>query len=295
MAAFDIIYRYDPARPRAAHHPVDAADAQRMLEAGNREFTTLTPAAGVSPSGERVFYFDLEDLGIAQPGSAPKQQPFAVVLGCSDARVPTELIFNQGCNDMFVVRVAGNVLGREGLGSVDYAIDHLGESLRLLVVLGHSQCGAVSAAVEAFLKPSDYLALAASHTLRAVVNGILPAVRTAALALEHAWGELVENDRGYRSALTETSVVLNAALGAAMLEREFVATRSPDTGLRVVFGVYDLVSRCVGVPLADLATMEGCEHSAGLMRPPSAKEGFSRLARQVAASEFIKRRLVDRS
>jgi carbonic anhydrase len=293
VPAFDIIYRYDPARPRATHHPVDAADAQRMLEAGNREFTTLTPAGGVSASGERVFYFDLEDLGIAQPGSAPKQQPFAVVLGCSDARVPTELIFNQGCNDMFVVRVAGNVLGREGIGSVDYAIDHLGDGLRLIVVLGHSQCGAVSAAVDAFLKPSDYLALAASHTLRAVVNGILPAVRTAALALEQAWGELVENDRGYRSALIETSVVLNAAFGAAMLDREFVAAQ-PTSALRVVFGVYDLVSRCVGVPLADLSTLDGCEHSAGLMQPPSAQEGFSRLARQVAASDFIRGRLVDR-
>jgi carbonic anhydrase len=294
MAAFDIIYRYDPSRPRGVHLPVDASDAQRMLEAGSREFTTLTPADGVSPSGERVFHFDLEDLGIAQPGSAPKQQPFAVVLGCSDARVPTELIFNQGCNDIFVVRVAGNVLGREGIGSIDYAINHLGDSLRLIVVLGHSQCGAVSAAVDAFLKPSDYLSLAASHTLRAVVNGILPAVRAAALALELTWGELIENDQGYRSALIETSVVLNAAVGAAMLEREFVATRSPDSGLRVVFGVYDLVTRCVGVPLADLATIDGCEHSVGLMRPPTLEEGFSRLARQIAASEFIKRRLVDR-
>ena len=75
------------------------------------------------------------------------------MLGCSDARVPIELIFNEGPNDLFVVRVAGNGLGGEVFGSLSYAVEHLGGSLKLVVVLGHSGCGAVSAAVDAVLNP----------------------------------------------------------------------------------------------------------------------------------------------
>ena len=90
------------------------------------------------------------------------------VLGCSDARVPIELIFKEGPNDLFVVRVAGNGLGSEVLGSLKYAVEHLGGSLRIIVVLGHSGCGAVSEAVDAFLEPPD-----------------LPLVRRAALVAQH--------------------------------------------------------------------------------------------------------------
>ena len=89
-----------------------------------------------------------------QATGAPKQRPFAAVLGCSDARARIELIFNEGPNDLFVVRVAGNGLGNDVLGSLRYAIDHLRGSLRLVVVLGHSGCGAMSAAVDSFLEPA---------------------------------------------------------------------------------------------------------------------------------------------
>ena len=111
---------------------------------------------------QRVIPVDPRDLGLAPnaPG-APRQRPYAAVLGCSDARVPIELIFNEGPNDLFVVRVAGNGLGSEVLGSLKYAVDHLGGSLKLIVVLGHSGCGAVSAAVDAFLDPKTYLSFAA--------------------------------------------------------------------------------------------------------------------------------------
>ena len=79
-------------------------------------------------------------------GSVPAQTPYALALGCSDARVPIELIFDQSPNDLFVIRVAGNVLGVECLGSIDYAVANLGKSLKLVVVLGHTilwrgQCG----------------------------------------------------------------------------------------------------------------------------------------------------------
>jgi carbonic anhydrase len=74
------------------------------------------------------------------------QQPFAVILGCSDSRVPPEVVFDQGLGDLFVVRVAGNVADDIGVASLEYAVEHLGT--RLIVVLGHERCGAVTAAVK---------------------------------------------------------------------------------------------------------------------------------------------------
>ncbi|HEV8268896.1 MAG TPA: carbonic anhydrase [Thermoanaerobaculia bacterium] len=77
---------------------------------------------------------------------ASGQQPFAVVVSCSDSRVPPEIVFDQGLGDLFVVRVAGNVVDDTALGSIEYAVEHLGS--RLVVVLGHERCGAVKAALD---------------------------------------------------------------------------------------------------------------------------------------------------
>ena len=85
------------------------------------------------------------------------------MLGCADARVPVELLFAEGPNDLFVVRVAGNGLGDDVLGSLTYAVEHLTSSLRTIVVLGHSQCGAVSAAVDVHLQPGGYLGVMAQR------------------------------------------------------------------------------------------------------------------------------------
>jgi len=74
------------------------------------------------------------------------QKPFAVIVGCSDSRVPPELVFDQGLGDLFVVRCAGNVLGDAAMGSIEYAVEHLGA--RVVVVLGHERCGAVDAVVK---------------------------------------------------------------------------------------------------------------------------------------------------
>lgn len=74
------------------------------------------------------------------------QKPFAVIVGCSDSRIPPEIIFDQGLGDLFVIRVAGNVVDDIALGSIEYAVDHLGT--KLIVVLGHSKCGAVTATVQ---------------------------------------------------------------------------------------------------------------------------------------------------
>jgi hypothetical protein len=77
-----------------------------------------------------------------------------------------ELIFNEGPNDLFIIRVAGNSLGTEVLGSLKFAVEHLSDNLKLIVVLGHSGCGALTTAVDVFLNPADYLALAGKHSLR---------------------------------------------------------------------------------------------------------------------------------
>src|SRR6185369_12141009 len=124
-------------------------------------------------------------------GAVATQQPYAIVLGCSDARVPIEPIFDQSFNDLFVIRIAGNVLGTECLGSVDFAVRHFADSLKLVVVLGHTGCGAVSAAVETYLSPKDYADIAFTHALRSLVDRIMIAVRGAANAIQHVCGQSV--------------------------------------------------------------------------------------------------------
>src|SRR5207244_10757001 len=113
---------------------------------------------------QKIVSVDPRDLGLLTGDERlPKQRPFAAVLGCSDARVPIELIFNEGPNDLFIIRVAGNSLGTEVLGSLKFAVDHLSDNLKLIVVLGHSGCGALTTAVDVFLHPADYLSLAANQ------------------------------------------------------------------------------------------------------------------------------------
>lgn len=91
---------------------------------------------------------------------APKQHPIAAILSCSDSRVPPEILFDQGLGDLFVVRVAGNVLNDENIGSIEYAVEHL--RVPLVVVLGHTRCGAVKAAVVGGLFPGCIASLVAA-------------------------------------------------------------------------------------------------------------------------------------
>ncbi|MFM2288383.1 MAG: hypothetical protein RL684_1526 [Pseudomonadota bacterium] len=98
------------------------------------------------------------------------QAPFAIILGCSDSRVPAEIVFNQGLGDLFVIRVAGNVVAASQVGSVEFAAERYGT--RLVVVLGHSQCGAIQATVESLQNPGD----AQSYNLRSIVDRVRPSV-----------------------------------------------------------------------------------------------------------------------
>jgi len=117
-----------------------------------------------------------ENLGISAADAAKQreelanaQHPFAVIVGCADSRVPPEIVFDQGLGDLFVLRVAGNVIDDHSLGSVEYAVDHLG--VRLMVVLGHQRCGAVKAAKETIAAKGK----APAH-IQSLVTAIRPAV-----------------------------------------------------------------------------------------------------------------------
>jgi carbonic anhydrase len=100
------------------------------------------------------------------------QAPFAVILGCSDSRVPAEIIFDQGLGDLFVIRVAGNIVAPSQVGSIEFAADRFGT--RLVVVLGHSHCGAVEATLEELERPTE----SRSPNLKSIVDRIRPAVET---------------------------------------------------------------------------------------------------------------------
>lgn len=98
------------------------------------------------------------------------QEPFAVILGCSDSRVPAEIVFDQGLGDLFVIRVAGNIVAPSHVGSVEFAVERFGT--RLVVVMGHSTCGAVVATLEELERPTE----SRSPNLRSIVDRIRPAV-----------------------------------------------------------------------------------------------------------------------
>ena len=129
---------------------------ERLLE-GNRRFASGLRSADLSSLTRRAELVS-------------GQAPFAIVLGCSDSRVPAEIVFDQGLGDLFVIRVAGNVVAPSQVGSVEFAAERFGT--RLVVVLGHSQCGAVLATLEELRRPDD----TQSRNLRSIVNRIRPAV-----------------------------------------------------------------------------------------------------------------------
>lgn len=129
---------------------IPAPEALARLKEGNRNFVAHGTGPGGRPSAE--------------------QQPFAIVLGCSDSRVPAELIFGQGFGDLFVIRVAGNIVAPSQVGSVEFAAERFGT--RLAVVMGHTQCGAVAATLEQLRRPEANQ----SPNLRAIVDRIRPSV-----------------------------------------------------------------------------------------------------------------------
>jgi carbonic anhydrase len=251
------------------------------MDDGNRAFAALLASLDAQTgTARRVIQVDPRDLGLLQNGTASlTQRPFAAVVGCADARVPIELIFNEGPNDLFVVRVAGNTLGDDVRGSLNYALEKLGASLRLIVVLGHSGCGAITAAVDVFLDPAGYLPLASKHSVRALVDRLLIVVHSCAQRLQEMIGPGVAHHPRYRDVLIETAVVTNAAFAALTLQRE-IGNGAAD-GVRVTYGVYELSTRTIWAPRC------GSQEVMGLAAAPVEGEDLAEFGRAVVRSQRI--------
>jgi len=160
-----ILKRHQPDRPDK-HRPkneiqqqmISAAEALERLRQGNLRFVSDRPKLSIRSGHERRASF------------VANQEPFAIILGCSDSRVPAELVFDQGLGDLFVIRVAGNIVAPSQVGSVEFAAERFGT--RLVVVLGHSMCGAILATIEQMGRPTE----GQSANLRSIVDRVRPAV-----------------------------------------------------------------------------------------------------------------------
>ena len=201
-----------------------ALEALSALREGNRRFVTAL-RSDTAPTGRR------RELPAGQ-------EPFAIILGCSDARVPAELVFDQGLGDLFVIRVAGNIVAPSQVGSVEFAAEAFGT--RLVVVLGHSNCGAVHATIDELTRSSQQR----SRNLRSIVDRIRPAVEG-----------LIERGAAVdRDALVRQAVRANIRMSADHLRHgsRLLEQAIERDGLRVVGAEYSLESGAVeffdGVP-----------------------------------------------
>jgi carbonic anhydrase len=139
---------------------MDARDALARLREGNLRYTQNVRSVDSLLSHSR------RDM--------TSQAPFAIVLGCSDSRAPAEMVFDQGLGDLFVIRVAGNIVAPSQIGSVEFACERFGT--RLVIVMGHTQCGAIDAALESIIEPVS----TSSFNQQSIVNRIRPAIEALA-------------------------------------------------------------------------------------------------------------------
>lgn len=196
-----------------------ALEALASLQKGNRRFVSDERGPSMLTSHAR------------RSELVAGQNPFAIVLGCADSRVPAELIFDQGLGDLFVIRVAGNIVGSSEVGSVEFAAERFGS--RLVVVLGHSFCGAVQTTLEELEHPSEWR----SPNLRSIVDFIRPSVEP-----------LLETDApGDRDALIAQAVRANIRASASHLRHgsRILEELIAHDGLLVVGAEYSLESGAV--------------------------------------------------
>jgi carbonic anhydrase len=193
---------------------VPAREALALLKDGNRRFAADVRSLDSFPSRARRIEL------------AAGQQPFATILGCSDSRVPVEIVFDQGLGDLFVIRVAGNIVAPSLIGSVEFAAEQFGT--RLVVVLGHSRCGAIIATLDQLKRPKENQ----SHNLHSIVDLVRPSVE-ALLATE------LGSDR---DALIREAVRANIRASVRHLKRgsDIIQTLIEDDGLMIVGAEYSL-------------------------------------------------------
>jgi carbonic anhydrase len=191
---------------------IPAHEALQRLRDGNRRF--VAEVRGRAASRERR-----QEL-------AAGQEPFAIILGCSDSRVPAEIVFDQGLGDLFVIRVAGNIVAPSQVGSVEFAAARF--ETRLVVVLGHTSCGAIQATVDELGRRSEEQ----SRNLRSIVDRIRPSV-------EPLLGTSLARDR---DALIHEAVRANIRMSANQLRHgsEVLEQLIDTDGLRVVGAEYSL-------------------------------------------------------
>lgn len=193
---------------------ISASEALERLREGNRRFASGDWNRDDLMSQSR----NVELLG--------GQSPFAIILGCSDSRVPVEIVFDQGFGDLFVIRVGGNVAGSTQIGSIEYAVEQFGT--RLVVVLGHSQCGAVIATIDELLGSAER----SKGDLRAILDRIRPPVES-----------VMAKDREVdRVDLLRRAVRANvrASVGHLRRESELLEHRSKTDRLLIVGAEYSL-------------------------------------------------------
>lgn len=202
-----------------------ALQALDRLREGNRRF-----AANATADSSRI-----QTRAAALAGG---QEPFAIILGCSDSRVPAEIIFDQGLGDLFVIRVAGNIAAPSQIGSVEFAATQF--DARLVVVLGHTQCGAIHATMQQLQEPSENR----SRNLRSIVNFIRPSVEPL----------LAQGLGGDPDKLVEQAVRANVLASADHMRRgsDILEELERDDGLLIVGAEYSLDTGLVdffdGVP-----------------------------------------------
>ena len=207
---------------------ISAQDALERLREGNHRFVSEDRAGDALTNAKR------------RQALAAGQEPFAIVLGCSDSRVPAEIVFDQGLGDLFVIRVAGNIVAPSQIGSVEFAAERSGT--RLVIVLGHSRCGAVLATLEQLGRRSEDQ----SRNLRSIVDRIRPSVEP-----------LLRTElRRDPDALVREAVRANVRMSADHLRHgsEILEQLIQNDGLQVIGAEYSLDSGIVeffdGVPPA---------------------------------------------
>ena len=193
---------------------ISAKEALDKMIEGNRQFVTNVQQSKSRTGNTRR----LELSG--------GQEPFAILLGCSDSRVPAEIVFNQGLGDLFVIRVAGNIVAPSQVGSVEFAAAKFGT--RLVVVLGHTKCGAIKATLEELQQPSENQ----SHNIQSIVDFIRPSVE----------GLLATDLRHDPEALMERAVRDNVRVTADHLRHgsDVLESLIKNDGLLVVGAEYSL-------------------------------------------------------
>lgn len=193
---------------------IDAVTALKRLQEGNLRFVN-----GLRSVETMMTHVKREAL-------TEGQEPFAIILGCSDSRVPAEIVFDQGLGDLFVIRVAGNVVAPSQIGSVEFAASQF--KTRLVVVLGHSQCGAICATVEELKRPNSEQSL----NIKSIVDRIRPSVEP--FKATDLWSD--------DDALVEQAVRANVRVSANQLRHgsTLLENLSDNDGLLIVGAEYSL-------------------------------------------------------